>query len=134
MFATDPDQLYLLVYAGFFINLGKIPPVLRWLQYFGPCPPPHLPYDHAEHPQADWAPRPPSLPVTDPLKYCLESLAVNEVSAGLQIVDTLSGIPVNVNATLIMNLLFGFGNNYYRDVIVRLFLFPCPSGSAETTD
>ncbi|KAJ7771506.1 hypothetical protein B0H16DRAFT_1451617 [Mycena metata] len=34
--------------------------------------------------------------------------------------DTLQGVPVNVSASLIMNLLSGFGsNNYYRDVLVR---------------
>ncbi|KAL7409470.1 hypothetical protein BDY24DRAFT_355976 [Mrakia frigida] len=86
-------NLYLLVYAGFFINLNKIPPVLRWLRYF------------------------------DTLGYCLEALSVNEVNSGLQIVDELSGVPVVANATLIMSMLFGFGgNNYYRDVIV-LFIF-----------
>lgn len=84
------------------MHLGDIPQVLRWLQWF-------------------------SL-----LKYCLEALAVNEVGSGLQIVDTLSGVPINVSAQLIMNLvstmglyeippinitlqLFGFDpNNYYR--------------------
>ncbi|KAG9125549.1 hypothetical protein FRC07_007159 [Ceratobasidium sp. 392] len=49
------------------------------------------------------------------LKYLLEALAVNEVGSGLMIQDTLEGVPVNVSAALIMELLFGFGvNNYYR--------------------
>ncbi|KIM28831.1 hypothetical protein M408DRAFT_68953 [Serendipita vermifera MAFF 305830] len=86
-------NLFIMTFAGFFVHLNDIPEVLRWLQWF-------------------------SL-----LKYCLEALAVNEVDSGLQIVDTLSGVPVNVSAQLIMNLLFGFGaDNYYRDVLV-LFAF-----------
>jgi hypothetical protein len=56
------------------VHLGDIPEVLRWLQWL-------------------------SL-----LKYCLEALAVNEVDSGLQIVDTLSGVPINVSAQLIMSL------------------------------
>ncbi|KAJ7891204.1 hypothetical protein B0H14DRAFT_3081531 [Mycena olivaceomarginata] len=87
------SALYQMTFAGFFVHLNSIPPVLRWLQWL--CP----------------------------LKYCLEALAVNEVGSGLMIQDTLSGVPVNVSASLIMNLLFGFGsNNYYRDVLV-LFAF-----------
>ncbi|KAG9091130.1 hypothetical protein FRC06_000699 [Ceratobasidium sp. 370] len=78
-------NLFTMTYAGFFVNLSQIPPVLRWLQYFSI------------------------------LKYCLEALAVNEVGSGLMIQDTLEGVPVNVSAALIMELLFGFGaKNYYR--------------------
>ncbi|KIP10262.1 hypothetical protein PHLGIDRAFT_101348 [Phlebiopsis gigantea 11061_1 CR5-6] len=85
--------LYQMTYAGFFVHLNDIPPVLRWLQWL--CP----------------------------LKYTLEALSVNEVGSGLMIEDTLQGVPVDVSASLIMNLLFGFGsNNYYRDVLV-LFAF-----------
>ncbi|THH20052.1 hypothetical protein EW146_g1242 [Bondarzewia mesenterica] len=85
--------LYQMTYAGFFVHLNDIPPVLRWLQWL--CP----------------------------LKYTLEALSVNEVGSGLMIRDTLQGVPVDVSASLIMNLLFGFGaNNYYRDVLV-LFAF-----------
>ncbi|KAJ3849055.1 hypothetical protein EV368DRAFT_48052 [Lentinula lateritia] len=85
--------LYQMTYAGFFVHLNSIPPVLRWLQWL--CP----------------------------LKYCLEALSVNEVGSGLMIQDSLQGVPVDVSASLIMNLLFGFGqNNYYRDVLV-LFAF-----------
>ncbi|KAF5344221.1 hypothetical protein D9756_011252 [Leucocoprinus leucothites] len=85
--------LYQMTFAGFFVHLNSIPPVLRWLQWL--CP----------------------------LKYTLEALSVNEVGSGLMIRDTLEGVPVNVSASLIMNLLFGFGsNNYYRDVLV-LFAF-----------
>ncbi|CAE7207667.1 unnamed protein product [Rhizoctonia solani] len=82
-------NLFTMTYAGFFVNLSAIPPVLRWLQYFSI------------------------------LKYLLEALAVNEVGSGLMIQDTLEGVPVNVSASLIMGLLFGFGeNNYYRDVLI----------------
>ncbi|KAH7890070.1 ABC-2 type transporter-domain-containing protein [Phlebopus sp. FC_14] len=85
--------LYQMTFAGFFVNLASIPPVLRWLQWL--CP----------------------------LKYNLEALAVNEVGSGLMIQDTLQGVPIDVSAALIMQLLFGFGlNNYYRDVLV-LFAF-----------
>ncbi len=63
-----------MTFAGFFVHLGAIPPVLRWLQWL--CP----------------------------LKYCLEALSVNEVGSGLMIEDSLEGVPVNVSATLIMNL------------------------------
>ena len=61
-----------MTYAGFFVNLQSIPPVLRWLQWL--CP----------------------------LKYTLEALSVNEVSSGLMIQDELSGVPIDVSATLIM--------------------------------
>lgn len=56
------------------MHLNSIPPVLRWLQWL--CP----------------------------LKYNLEALSVNEVGSGLLIQDTLEGVPVNVSASLIMNL------------------------------
>ncbi|THV02339.1 ABC transporter [Dendrothele bispora CBS 962.96] len=83
------SALYQMTFAGFFVHLSTIPPVLRWLQWL--CP----------------------------LKYNLEALSVNEIDGGLMIQDTLSGVPVNVSATLIMQLLFGFGiNNYYRDVLI----------------
>ncbi|KAH8114133.1 hypothetical protein DFH11DRAFT_1704353 [Phellopilus nigrolimitatus] len=87
------SALYQMTFAGFFVHLNSIPPVLRWLQWL--CP----------------------------LKYSLEALSVNEVGSGLMIQDTLQGVPVDVSASLIMQLLFGFGvNNYYRDVLV-LFAF-----------
>ena len=63
-----------MTYAGFFVHLTSIPQVLRWLQWM--CP----------------------------LKYALEALSVNEVKSGLQIKDVLQGVPVNVSATLIMQL------------------------------
>lgn len=82
-------NLYAMTFAGFFVHLGAIPPVLRWLQWL------------------------------DVLKYCLEALSVNEVGGGLQISDTLAGVPVNISAQFIMNLLFGFVDSaYYRDVLV----------------
>ncbi|KAF4613639.1 hypothetical protein D9613_007664 [Agrocybe pediades] len=85
------SALYQMTYAGFFVHLNDIPPVLRWLQWI--CP----------------------------LKYTLEALSVNEVDSGLMIQDTLQGVPVDISAALIMNLLFGFGlNNYYRDVLILM--------------
>ena len=63
-----------MTFAGFFVHLNSIPPVLRWLQWL--CP----------------------------LKYTLEALSVNEVGSGLMIQDTLEGVPVDVSASLIMNL------------------------------
>ncbi|KAH9483668.1 ABC transporter G family member [Psilocybe cubensis] len=85
------SALYQMTFAGFFVHLSEIPPVLRWLQWL--CP----------------------------LKYTLEALSVNEVDSGLMIQDTLQGVPVNISASLIMNLLFGFGlNNYYRDVLIHV--------------
>jgi len=87
------SALYQMTFAGFFVHLSSIPPVLRWLQWL--CP----------------------------LKYTLEALSVNEVGSGLLIQDVLQGVPVDISASLIMQLLFGFGlNNYYRDVLV-LFAF-----------
>jgi len=78
-----------MTYAGFFVNLGNIPPVLRWLRYFST------------------------------LGFTLEALSVNEVGAGLMIVDSLGGVPVDISATIIMQTLFGFDlGNYYRDVLV----------------
>lgn len=46
----------LMCLLSFFVNLGQIPPVLRWLRYFST------------------------------LGYTLEALSVNEVGSGLQIV------------------------------------------------
>ncbi|KAG6860190.1 hypothetical protein C0995_014558 [Termitomyces sp. Mi166 len=68
------SALYQMTFAGFFVHLSSIPPVLRWLQWL--CP----------------------------LKYTLEALSVNEVGSGLLIQDTLQGVPVSVSASLIMNL------------------------------
>jgi ABC-2 type transporter len=66
--------LYQMTFAGYFVHLTSIPPVLRWLQWL--CP----------------------------LKYALEALSVNEVNSTLLIEDTLEGVPVSISATLIMNL------------------------------
>lgn len=68
------SALYQMTFAGFFVHLDAIPPVLRSLQWI--CP----------------------------LKYGLEALSVNEVGSGLMIVDTLEGVPVSVSASLMMNL------------------------------
>ncbi|GAA5855415.1 hypothetical protein JCM9279_006475 [Rhodotorula babjevae] len=86
--------LFEMAFAGFFVNLNSIPPVLRWLQWVAP------------------------------LKFALEALAVNEVNAGLMIEDTLAGAKVSISATLIMDTLFGFqGDAYYRDVLVLVGFF-----------
>ncbi|KAH7928164.1 hypothetical protein BV22DRAFT_1083525 [Leucogyrophana mollusca] len=96
--------LYQMTFAGFFVHLESIPPVLRWLQWL--CP------------------------LKARSAYTLEALSVNEVGSGLMIQDQLQGVPVDVSATLIMQLLFGFGtNNYYRDVLV-LFAFIAGFGVA----
>ncbi|GAA5976278.1 hypothetical protein JCM5350_001403 [Sporobolomyces pararoseus] len=82
-------NLFQMAFAGFFINLSRIPGVLRWLQWLSP------------------------------LKYALEALSVNEVSSGLMIVDVLAGAKVQVSAVVIMETLFGFKfSAYYRDVLV----------------
>lgn len=87
------SALYQMTYAGFFVHLTSIPPVLRWLQWL--CP----------------------------LKFCLEALSVNEVGSGLTIQDTLQGVPISISAAVMMQLLFGFDlSSYYRDVLV-LFAF-----------
>lgn len=67
-----------MTFAGFFLHLNSIPPVLRWLQWL--CP----------------------------LKYNLEALSVNEVDSGLQIVDVLQGVPVDISAIVIMNLVSAY--------------------------
>ena len=72
--------LYQMTYAGFFVHLDDIPPVLRWLQWL--CP----------------------------LKYTLEALSVNEVGSGLMIEDSLEGVPVSVSAELIMQTVSGFAS------------------------
>ncbi|KAF8437588.1 ABC transporter [Boletus edulis BED1] len=93
--------LYQMTYAGFFVHLDSIPPVLRWLQWL--CP----------------------------LKYNLEALSVNEVGSGLMIVDQLQGVPINISASLILSTLFGFDpSGYYRDVLV-LFAFIAGLGLKE---
>ena len=63
-----------MTFAGFFVHINAIPPVLRWLQWL--CP----------------------------LKYTLEALAVNEVDSGLMIQDSIAGVPVDISASLIMNV------------------------------
>lgn len=86
--------LFEMAFAGFFVHLGSIPPVLRWLQWVAP------------------------------LKYALEALAVNEVNAGLMIEDSLAGAKVSISATIIMDTLFGFSSDaYYRDVLVLVGFF-----------
>jgi hypothetical protein len=67
-------RFILRTFAGFFTHLNSIPPELKWLQWFVP------------------------------LKYTLEALSVNEVGSGLMIMDTLDGVPVDVSASLIMQL------------------------------
>lgn len=67
-----------MTFAGFFLHLNSIPPVLRWLQWL--CP----------------------------LKYNLEALSVNEVSTGLKIVDVIQGVPVDISASVIMSLVSAY--------------------------
>jgi hypothetical protein len=86
-----------MTFAGFFVHLDAIPPVLRWLQWL--CP----------------------------LKYCLEALAVNEVGSGLMIQDTLEGVPVNVSASLIMNLV-----GFFRLIVIESNLWPSSLASDQT--
>ena len=87
-----------MTYAGFFVHLNDIPPVLRWLQWL--CP----------------------------LKYTLEALSVNEVGSGLMIEDTLQGVPVDVSASLIMNLVrVGLAGNMilkltFRGAVIRFWI------------
>jgi hypothetical protein len=69
-------NLFQMAFAGFFVNLSSIPPVLRWLQYVAP------------------------------LKYALEALTVNEVGAGLMINDELAGAKVQISAEIIMQTLY----------------------------
>ncbi|KAH8927487.1 hypothetical protein BT69DRAFT_1316923 [Atractiella rhizophila] len=83
--------LFQMAYAGFFINIASITPVLRWLQYISP------------------------------LRYALEALTVNEVGTGLQIRDTLQGVDVNISGVLIMRTLFGFDTSSYARNVVVLF-------------
>ncbi|BEI90825.1 uncharacterized protein CcaverHIS019_0308950 [Cutaneotrichosporon cavernicola] len=81
--------LFNLTFAGFFINISNIPPVLRWLRYLAP------------------------------LGYMLEALTVNEVGSGLMIVDVLQGVPIEISAVPIMQSLFGFvEGHYYRNVLI----------------
>ena len=84
--------LYQMTFAGFFVHLNSIPPVLRWLQWL--CP----------------------------LKYTLEALSVNEVGSGLMIQDTLQGVPIDVSASLIMDLVSQPGLKYMWHMFNRL----CP--------
>lgn len=90
------SALYQMTFAGFFVHLNSIPPVLRWLQWL--CP----------------------------LKYCLEALAVNEVGSGLMIQDTLEGVPVDVSASLIMNLVSNvlIYFDHFSDIWAVVWLFP----------
>jgi hypothetical protein len=54
-----------------------------------------------------------------PLKYNLEALSVNEVGSGLLIQDKLQGVPVNVSASLIMNLVCR--HDLLEDVLLMKF-------------
>lgn len=82
-------NLFNITYAGFFINIAKIPKVLGWLHFLAP------------------------------LNYALEAIVVNEVGSGLHIKDVLNGVQLDVAASLIMQTLFGFNeSNYYRNVLV----------------
>lgn len=88
-----------MTYAGFFVHLNSIPPVLRWLQWL--CP----------------------------LKYALEALSVNEVGSGLQIVDTLQGVPIKISASLIMNTVRHSFPSFHQDVRTSTQLNYLPSAA-----
>ncbi|POW17369.1 hypothetical protein PSTT_00735, partial [Puccinia striiformis] len=90
---TAYDKLTQLGFAGFFVNLTSMTKVLRWVQY------------------------------VIPLKFALEAMTTNEVSAGLMIDDNLQGINVKVSASLIMNLLFGFKEDANVIILFGFFLF-----------
>jgi ABC-2 type transporter len=77
-----------MTFAGFFLHLDSIPPVLRWLQWL--CP----------------------------LKYNLEALSVNEVNSGLQIVDVLQGVPVNISAIVILQLVRVYVHSCQNEKII----------------
>ncbi|KAG0148836.1 hypothetical protein CROQUDRAFT_379944 [Cronartium quercuum f. sp. fusiforme G11] len=82
-------NLFQLAFAGFFVNLASITPILRWAQYLAP------------------------------LKFALEATSVNEVGAGLMIKDSIQGVNIQISASMIMEMLFGFEPNaFWRDVIV----------------
>ena len=80
-----------MTFAGFFLHLDSIPPVLRWLQWL------------------------------NPLKYNLEALSVNEVASGLEIVDVLEGVPVSVSAVTIMNLVRPFIRVGMKVILIENF-------------
>jgi hypothetical protein len=81
-----------MTFAGFFVHIGSIPPVLRWLQWL--CP----------------------------LRFALEALSINEVSAGLEISDNLQGVPVHISASLVMSLVSSFTMSCHLDWITKRVL------------
>ncbi|POW23353.1 hypothetical protein PSHT_00303 [Puccinia striiformis] len=93
VFLASMINLLQLGFAGFFVNLTSMTKVLRWVQY------------------------------VIPLKFALEAMTTNEVSAGLMIDDNLQGINVKVSASLIMNLLFGFKEDANVIILFGFFLF-----------
>ncbi|KAH9824442.1 hypothetical protein DFH28DRAFT_1163115 [Melampsora americana] len=81
-------NLLQMAFAGFFVNLSSLIPLLRWIQYIAP------------------------------FKFALEAMTVNEVGNGLMIQDNIQGVNIQTSASMIMELLFGFQpDGYYRDVI-----------------
>lgn len=91
-------NLFQMAFAGFFVNLSSIPPVLRWLQYVAP------------------------------LKYTLEALTVNEVGAGLMITDVLAGAKVQISAEIIMETLCVHAHCHRRAIVPRNALGGFPAG------
>lgn len=92
-----------MAFAGFFVNLASIPPVLRWLQWVSPLKSTLEALAGGQFPLAV------EISHTDP------TFPVNEVSSGLMIIDDLQGVKVQVSASLIMDILFGFKPDaYYR--------------------
>lgn len=81
-------NLLQMAFAGFFVNLSSLIPLLRWIQYVAP------------------------------FKFALEAMTVNEVGTGLMIQDEIQGVNIQTSASMIMKLLFGFEpDGYYRNVI-----------------
>lgn len=64
-----------------------------------------------------------------PLKYALEATSSNEL-IGLQLVDTLGGVPIRTPVSLFSSSLFAYQEgSYYRDLLVLALPFLVVSGS-----
>ena len=80
-----------MTFAGFFVHLASIPPVLRWLQWFCPlkvCRYAQFDVVHLSY----W------------LQYCLEALSVNEVGSGLMVSDQVQGVPITISGIVLMEM------------------------------
>ncbi|KAG0147174.1 hypothetical protein CROQUDRAFT_43249 [Cronartium quercuum f. sp. fusiforme G11] len=86
-------NLIQMAFAGFFVNLSTMTSILKWVQYLAP------------------------------FKFALEAMTVNEVGSGLMIKDNLEGVNIQVSASMIMDLLFGFKPDSYGRDVLALFGF-----------